>query len=215
MIREIPAPQNVKELWSFWGLASYHCRYVKRFAAIASPLHALMKKEAVFHWTPECQDTFLQLKHPFTTVPITAFPNFDLPFRLYTDASTLCLGAIIAQVQEWQEQIICCTSYPLSQTETYYPAIKLECLAIVWATVKLCPYLMLNKFDVYNDHYALQWLKFMRIGSALLHCWPAALEEFDFMIHHQPVKAQTLVDGLSQLPIEQAPPDVEEATFIK
>ena len=94
------------------------------------------------------------------------------------------------------------------------PTTKLECLAIVWATAKLCPYLMLNKFDIYTDHYAQQWLKSIRIGSALLHHWSVALEEFDFMIHHRPGKAQNHVDGLSWLLIKQAPPDGEEATLM-
>ena len=97
-IREVPTPQNVKEVRLFLGLSSYYRRYVKGFAAIASPLHALTKKEVVFHWTPECHETFTKLKHLLTTAPITAFPDFNLPFRLYTDASTLGLGAILAHV---------------------------------------------------------------------------------------------------------------------
>ena len=68
--------------------------------------------------------------------------------------------------------------------ENNYTAAKLECQAIVWATAKLHPYLMSNKFDVYTNHYALQWLKSMRIESAFFHRWSAALEEFDFSIHH-------------------------------
>ena len=38
---------------------------------------------------------------------------------------------------------------------------------------------------VYTDHYALQWLKTMRTGSALLHRWSAALEEYDFTVRHR------------------------------
>ena len=116
------------------------------------------------------------------TSPITAFPDFSLPFRLYTDVSTAGLGAILAQVREGKERIICCTSRSLNQAEKAYPAIKLECLAIVWAVAKLRPYLMSIPFEVYTDHYALQWLKTMRPGSALLHRWAAALEEYDFTV---------------------------------
>ena len=91
-IREIPMPQNVKKVVSFLGLASYYRRYAKGFAAITSPLHALTKKEVVFHWTPECHEAFTKLKHLLTMAPITAFPESNLPFRLYTDASTLGLA---------------------------------------------------------------------------------------------------------------------------
>ena len=92
----------------FLALASYYRWYEIGFAAIISPLHALTKKEVVFHWTPECHEAFTKLKHLLTTAPITAFPDFSLPFRLYINASTL--GSILAQVQDRKERIICCNS---------------------------------------------------------------------------------------------------------
>ena len=60
-------------------------------------------------------------------------------------------------------------------------------------------------FEVYTDHYALQWLKTMHTGSALLHHWSAALEEYDFTVRHRPGKSQTYVDGLSRLPVDPPP----------
>ena len=47
----------------------------------------------------------------------------------------------------------------------------------------------------------------MRTGSALLHHWSAALEEYDFTVRHRPGKIQTHVDGLSRLPVDPAPPE--------
>ena len=204
-IREIPPPKTATEVRSFLGLAGYYRRYVKGFAAIAGPLHALTRKDEVFHWSSECQATFDQLKHLLTTSPITAFPDFNQAFRLYTDASTAGLGAILAQVRDGKERIICCASRALNQAEKAYPATKLECLAIVWAVAKFRPYLMAMPFEVYTDHYALQWLKTMRTGSALLHRRSAALEEYDFTVHHRLGKAQSHVDGLSRLPVGPAP----------
>ena len=66
---------------------------------------------------------------------------------------------------------------------------------------------MAMPFEVFTDHYELQWLKTMHTGSALLHRWSAALEEYDFTVHHRPVKVQTHVDGLSRLPVGPAPPE--------
>ena len=100
-----------------------------------------------------------------------------------------------------------CASRALNQAEKSYPATKWECLAIVWAVAKFRPYLMAMPFEVYTDHYTLQWLKTMRMGSALLHCWSAALEEYDFTVHHRPGKVQTHVDALSRLPVGTAPPE--------
>ena len=180
---------------------------MKNFAAIAGPLHALTRKDAVFHWSADCQAAFDCLKTLLTTSPITTFPDFSQAFRLYTNASTAGLGTILAQVRHGKERIICCASRSLNQAEKAYPATKLECLAIVWAVAKFRPYLMAMLFEVITDHYALQWLKTMRTGSTLLHRWSAALEEYDFTVKHRPGKSQTHVDGLSQLPVDPAPPE--------
>ena len=206
-IRDIPPPKTATEVRSFFGLAGYYRRYVKNFAAIAGPLHALTRKDAVFHWSAECQTAFDRLKTVLTTSPITAFPDFSQAFLLYTDASTAGLGAILAQVRDGKECIICCTSWSLNQAEKAYPATKLECLAIVWDVAKFRPYFMPMPFEVYTDHYALQWLKTMRTGSALLHRWSAALEEYDFTVCHRAEKAQTHVDGLSRLPVGPVLPE--------
>ena len=206
-IQEIPPPKTATEVRSFLGLAGYYRRYVKNFAAIAGPLHALTRKDGVFHWSADCQDAFDRLKTLLTTSPITAFPNFSQSFGLYTDASTAGLGAILAQVREGRERIICCASRSLNQAEKAYPATKLECLTIVWAVAKFRPYLMAMPFEVYTDHYALQWLKMMQTESALFHCWSTALEEYDFTVKHRPGKAQAHVDGLSRLPVDPAPPE--------
>ena len=200
-IREITPPKTATQVRSFLGLAGYYWRYVKGFAAIAVPLHALTRKDAVFHWSAEWQAAFDQLKHSLTTSPITAFPYFS-------QASTAGLGAILAQVRDGKERIICCASRALNQAEKDYPAAKLECLAIIWAVAKFRPYLMAMLFEVYTDHHALQWwLKTMRTGSSLLHRWSAALEEYDFTVHHRPGKVQPHVDGLSRLPVGSAPPE--------
>ena len=206
-IWEIPPPRTATEVRSFLGLAGYYRRYVKNFAAIAAPLHALTRKDAVFHWSEECQAAFDRLKTLLTTSPITAFPDFSQAFRLYTDASTSGLGAILAQVRDGKEHIICCAYRALNQAEKSYQATKLECLAIVWAVAKFRPYLMAMPFEVFTDHYVLQWLKTMRTGSALLHCWSAVLEEYDFTFHHHPGKVQSHVNGLSRLPVGPTPPE--------
>ena len=83
--REIPPPKTATEVRSFLGLAGYYRSYVKNFAAITGPLHALTRKDAVFHWSTDCQDAFDRLKTLLTTIPITAFTDFSQPFRLCID----------------------------------------------------------------------------------------------------------------------------------
>ena len=184
------------------GLVRYYRRFIKRFSDKAAPLNTLLRKDQSWKWTQECQEAFETLKGEIASRPISAYPDFSKPFRLYTDASNLGLGAILAQKQEGKEKIICCASRTLNNAETNYSTTKTECLAIVWGVQVFRPFLVATHFEILTDHYALQWLRSMKSTSAILHRWAAALEDYRFTILHRPGKLQGHVDALSRLPTE-------------
>ena len=66
------------------------------FAKLASPLHVLTWKGAMFIWISSCQESFDGLKQRLTRAPVLAYPQFD---QLETDASGAGLGAVLSQVQ--------------------------------------------------------------------------------------------------------------------
>ena len=96
---QYPVLKSVTEVESFLGLCSYYRQYVRGLAAIARPLHQLTEKTKEFKWNPEAQEAFEQLKDCLTSSPILAFPSVKEPFFLYTDASQIAIGAVLAQVQ--------------------------------------------------------------------------------------------------------------------
>ena len=200
-ISKLPPPINVSEVRSFLGLVGCYRRFVKRFSDKAAPLNALLSKDQAWKWTQECQYAFETLKGEIASRPVSAYPDFSKPFRLYTDASNLGLGAILAQKQEGNEKIICCASRTLNNAETNYSTTKKECLAIVWGVQVFRPFLS-RSVKILTDHYALQWLRSMKSTSAILHRWAAALEDYRFTILHRPGKLQGHVDALSRLPTE-------------
>ena len=51
-VKTWPQPTNLQQVRSFLGLADLYRRFVKDFSTIASPLHALSKKNAPFVWGP-------------------------------------------------------------------------------------------------------------------------------------------------------------------
>ena len=57
-IKTWPQPTNLHLVRSFLGLAGFYRRFVKDFSTIASPLHALSKKNAPFVWGPSQDTTF-------------------------------------------------------------------------------------------------------------------------------------------------------------
>ena len=192
----------MSQVRSFLGLVGYYRRFIKGFSNIAAPLNRLLEKNKSFEWTDECMAAYEKLKAVLLQRPVVAYPDFSIPFRLYTDASNVGLGAILAQQQEGKECIICCASRTLSKSEQNYSATKKECLAVVWGIKNFRNYLIANHFKVYTDHYSLQWLLSMKHESALLHRWAAQLEDYDFEVLHRPGKNQGHVDALSRLPLD-------------
>jgi hypothetical protein len=64
---------------------------------MAAPLFALLKMNSPFLWTVHCQEAFDELKYRLVTSPVLAFPQFEHPFKLATDASDIGLGAVLFQ----------------------------------------------------------------------------------------------------------------------
>ena len=201
-ISKLPPPINVAEVRSFLGLVGYYRRFVKKFSDKAAPLNALLRKEQAWKWTADCQNAFETLKGEIAARSVSAYPDFSKPFRLYTDASNIGLGTILAQKQQGKEKIICCASRTLNNAESNYSTTNKECLAVVWGVQVFRPFLVATHFEILTDHYALQWLRSMKSTSAILHRWAAALEDYRFTILHRPGKLQGHVDALSRLPTE-------------
>ena len=83
-----------------------------RYSQITKPLNGLIsgenarKKKALVDW-PNChQQAFNQLKKLCSEAPILAYADYTKPFRVYTDASEIGLGAVISQKQGDKEHII-------------------------------------------------------------------------------------------------------------
>ena len=130
-VRQYPVPKSVTEIKSFLGLCSDYRRYVRDFAAFARLLHQLTEKTKEFHRNPEAHKAFEQLKDCLTSTPILAFPSMNEPFILYTDASQFAIGAVLAQVQNGLERVICYASKSLNKAQSRYSTTQRELLAIV------------------------------------------------------------------------------------
>ena len=200
-VRNFPTPMDVKALRSFVGLASYYRRFVPGFSKIAGPLHALTKKDAPFVWNEACELSFTKLKDLLTTAPVLAFPDFQKPFILETDASGAGLGAVLGQKQEdGSVRPVAYASRSLLRHEGNYGITELEGLGVVWAAKHFRPYLYGHSCVVYTDHEALRSLLNTPQPSGKLARWGMALQELDLTIFHRSGKANANADALSRCP---------------
>ena len=199
-VMQLAAPKNVREVRSFLGLAGYYRRFIDAFAAIAAPLYALTKKNAVFKWEAAQQQAFDILKQRLCSAPVLAYPRRDRDFILDCDASDEAAGAVLMQLDEHgKEVVIQFASYTFTGPESRWPIFEKEAYAIVWAVSAFRPYLLGCSFLVRTDNSAASFLRNAR--QPKLQRWAVALSEFTYVVQHRPGKLHSHVDALSRLPV--------------
>jgi len=160
-IKNAEVPKNTTELRRFLGMAQYYRQYINGYADVAGPLYDMLKEDGPAVWGSPQQEAFDIIKDKLAIEPIRAHPDFNKPFKLYTDASDTGLGAVLAQDdEEGKERVIAYEARRLSVPERNYPTTEKECLAVVWMIQKFKQYLgEWIPFIVYTDHAALKILQ--------------------------------------------------------
>jgi hypothetical protein len=91
--------------------------------------------------------------------PILVFSNWEKTFHVHVDASTIALGAILAQPGTWElDHPIAFFSKKLSKSEKNYNTIEREGLAMVYVLQKFRHYLLGKYFRMFTDHSSLKYL---------------------------------------------------------
>ena len=92
--------------------------------------------------TPLQQQAFDRLKEALTTPPVFALPRRGRINVLDVDACGTQVGATLLQEQDDEKlQPVAYISRRLATNELAYGVTEKECLATVWASLKLRPYL--------------------------------------------------------------------------
>ena len=153
-------PTNISESRSLLGLIGYFRRSIPNFSQTVKPLYQLLKDKELkrgskqkIDWKDDHQLILDKLLTYLTEPPILAYPDFDLPFILHTDASGAGLGCGLFQIQDGSIRVIGYGSRTLTGSEEKYHSSKLEFPALKWA---ICDhfkdYLFYSPhFEVYTD----------------------------------------------------------------
>lgn len=134
-----------------------------------------------------------------------AFPQFDLPFVLDTDASTTGVVAILSQVQDGEERPVAYAVMALTKSQRKWPPTKLEMYALVFRTESFYPYLINRQFVARLDHQLLVWLQSFKHPKPQEAQCVEYLQQFDMKIEHRLGRLHANADGLSRRPWPEDP----------
>ena len=211
-IAQCPPPDTYTKVKSFEGLVGHYRHFIKGFPKIAAPLYDLTsgdnkeKKSEPIDLSPEAHEAFDRLKAACLQAPILAFPDFDKPFLLETDASGRGLGAVLSQKQvDGQYHPITYASHVMNETEQRYHSNKQEFLTLKWVVTEpfheyLSPYgKNRNEFVVHTDNKLLTYIFSSANLDAAGQRWVACLASYNFSLEYQKGKDNTVANFLSQM----------------
>ena len=199
-------------------MLSYYRKFVPHFADIASPLQEMAKKfknnkkdnHKKLVITAETRESLEALKTAITTEPVTlSFPQWDMPFEVHCDASSVGISAVLYQLIDGEERVIMYASRSQSSDERNYHIYEQECLAIVWALKLFHHYLYLRDFTVVTDCKALQYA-LSRPDSSRLTKWLLHIQEYAFKIKHKQGARHLDVDAMTRQHLESCAPYGED-----
>jgi hypothetical protein len=185
VVEKWPLPQNVSDVRSFLGLATYFRKFVQGFSKLACPLHDLTKKEIKWNaetWSAKCQASFDGLKTALTNAPTLAMPDFTKPFEIIADASITGLGAVLLQ----EGHPICFESRRLIPAEVNYTTTKQELLAVMHALEAWRCYVEGVTFNIVSDHHPLTYLMTQPSLSRRQARWLELLQRYNFSWEYRP-----------------------------
>lgn len=179
-------------------MTNYYRRFIPNFAKISIPFIRLTRKNTPFNWNNDCTTSFNNLKKSLSSKNILAFPNFNKPFDISTDASNEALGAVLSQ----ENRPIAFGSKTLNPTETKYSTIEKELLGVVCGVKRFRCYVYGRDFTVFTDHKPLLGIHKMKDPSSRLLRLYLKLSEYNITLEYKPGKHNIIADGLSRLPSE-------------
>ena len=115
---------------------------------LLAPLTALTSKSVKYEWKDEHQKCFNSIKRVIGREVLLAYPDFNAPFEINTDALKLQIGAVISQ----KGKPIAFYSRKMNSAQHNYTTTEKELLSIVENLKEFRNILLGYNITVYTDH---------------------------------------------------------------
>jgi hypothetical protein len=191
-ITNLDPPKDKKQLRRFIGIVNYYRDMWIRRSDTLAPLNALTCKNTPWQWTAVHQKAFDDMKRIMARETLLAYPNFNLPFDIHTDASHHQLGAVISQ----NGRPVAFYSRKLNPAQSRYTTTERELLSIVETLKEFRNILLGQQIKIYTDHKNLTHKNF---NTERVLRWRLILEEYNPELIYIKRENNVVADALSRL----------------
>ena len=195
-IMKIAEPKTRTELRSFIGVVNYYRDMWVRRSHVLAPLATLTSKTTKWKWEDQHKKAFAMAKKVIAKETLLAYPNFNKPFQIHTDASHYQLGAVISQ----DGKPIAFYSRKLNPAQTRYTTTERELLSIVETLKEYRNILLGHEIEVFTDHKNLVYKHF---NTERVMRWRLLLEEYGPKLTYVKGANNIVADALSRLNISE------------
>ncbi|CAJ2646924.1 unnamed protein product [Trifolium pratense] len=196
---ELQTPSNKKSIQTLNGMLTSLSRFVAKSAQHALPLFKLLRKEAVFEWTDECEQALQHLKKALSEPSVLSRPDVEEVLYIYLSvASEAVSAALVRETTEGQKPVYF-TSKALQGPELRYTQIEKVALALINAARRLRHYFLPHTIVVRTDKPIKSLLGRPDMAGRMLK-WSLELSEFDIRYEsRKALKSQVLADFVAEM----------------
>ena len=181
----------------FLGMINFYRDMWPRRSHILAPLNKLagIKSNKQWVWEEIHQTSFLEAKEMLSKEALLAFPDFNKPFHVYTDASDRQLGATVVQ----DGKPLGFYTRKLNSAQMNYTTQERELLGIVEGMKAFEGVLFGQDITIHTDHLNILYAP---TPSQRIVRWRMMLEEFAPRVLHVAGKENDAADALSRLEMD-------------
>ncbi|GKC16013.1 reverse transcriptase domain-containing protein [Tanacetum coccineum] len=153
-VLRLPSSRTIKEVQSLNGKLASLNRFLSKSAEKSLPLFKTLKKcikKSDFHWTPEAEQAFKQLKQHLSELPMLVAPKPKEELIVYMSASHGAISAVLMTERGTVQTPVYFVSRALQGPELNYTPMEKLVLALVFAAKRLRRYFQAHPIAILAD----------------------------------------------------------------
>ncbi|XP_021770868.1 uncharacterized protein LOC110735018 [Chenopodium quinoa] len=196
---DMKSPRTIKEVQRLTDCLAALGRFMSRSGDKCRYFFQTIKKKAMFEWTEEAEESFVQLKSHLHTLPRLVSPLKSEKLFIYLAISEHSLSAVLLAERDGHQIQVYFISHVLHNAELRYPPIEKFGFALYMASKKLRPYFLAHSIVVYTDQPMKKPFTTLEASGRMLK-WALEMRGFDIAFEpRKAIKGQVFADFLAEM----------------